>query len=227
MIPLRDNIPSRRFPAANYLLISLNVAFFVYELSLGDNALEALIQTYGLIPARFNYIRQVDPLAFDAWLLPLFSSMFLHAGWFHLIGNMWMLYIFGDNVEDRLGHGRYLAFYLLCGLGAAFAQLTAHPFSSLPMVGASGAISGVMGGYLMLFPRARVLTLVPIFFFFTIVEIPAFVFLVLWFLIQFLSGTFALLLPGELRGGVAWWAHIGGFVTGAVLIFFLAWRRRG
>ncbi len=226
MFPLRDNIPSRTFPAVNYLLISLNLAIFVYELTLGPKGLETLVREYGLIPARFNYLLQVDPLAIEGWLVPLFSSMFIHAGWLHLIGNMWMLYIFGDNVEDRLGHGRYLLFYILSGLGAAASQLSAHPFSGVPMVGASGAISGVMGGYLLLFPRARVLTLVPIFFLVTIVEIPAFVFLIFWFLIQFLSGTFALLIPGELRGGIAWWAHIGGFITGAVLIFFLAWRRR-
>jgi membrane associated rhomboid family serine protease len=169
-----------------------------------------------------------------ASFVPIFTSMFLHGGWLHLIGNMWSLFIFGDNVEDTFGHGRFLLFYLGCGVVAAMAQLAMAPHSTLPMVGASGAIAGVMGAYFTLFPHARVLTLVPIIFF-VVIEIPAYVFLGLWFLLQFLSGTVAIGVSGaaeEIRGGVAFWAHIGGFATGflVVLLFlragFLATHRR-
>jgi membrane associated rhomboid family serine protease len=232
MIPLRDNIPSFRAPAVNYLLIIINIAVFFMEVSLRGSQLEQVVMTFGFIPQRF--LIQLKEGNFVASFVPIFSSMFLHGGWLHLIGNMWTLFIFGDNVEDTFGHGRFLLFYLACGVVAAFAQLAVAPHSSMPMVGASGAIAGVMGAYFTLFPHARVLTLVPIIFI-VIIEIPAYVFLGLWFLLQFFSGTIAIGVSGaaeEIRGGVAFWAHIGGFAAGflVVLLFlrggFLAARQR-
>jgi membrane associated rhomboid family serine protease len=194
-------------------LITANVLAFFYELSLGRE-LETFIMQYAAVPRRFF---APDASLFERFF-PLFVSMFLHGGWAHLVGNMLYLWIFGDNVEDRLGHGRFLVFYLLCGLAAALAQILLNPTSRIPMVGASGAIAGVLGGYLLLFPHSRVLALVPIVFFFQIVEIPAFIFLVFWFFIQFLSGA-ASIATTQATGGVAWWAHIGGFVSGLALVY--------
>ena len=202
MIPLRDNVPSQRVPVVNYLVIGVNVAVFFYEASLGRR-LESFILTHGLVPNDFSFPN-------------LLTSMFLHGGWGHLLGNMLFLYIFGDNVEDRLGHARYLIFYLLCGIAAGAAQAMTSPHSGVPMVGASGAIAGVSGAYFLFFPSARVLTLVPIFLFLQMVEIPAVFFLLVWFLWQLLSGV-ATLGHGEGMGGVAFFAHVGGFVAGMVL----------
>ncbi len=224
MIPLRDNIPSSRTPAVNYTIIILNVLIFFLEVSLGRHHLEELIMTFGFIPGRF--LSQLRELDLTTSFLPIFTSMFLHGGWLHLIGNMWTLYIFGDNVEDTFGRGPFLVFYFMCGLVAAFAQLVSSPHSSMPMVGASGAIAGVMGAYFFLFPRARVLTLVPIVFF-VIIEVPAYIFLGLWFLLQFFSGTISIAGP-EVKGGVAFWAHVGGFAAGFVLVrFFVTTRGKG
>jgi membrane associated rhomboid family serine protease len=178
MIPLKDTIPSRSYPFINISLIMANLLVFFYQLSLGDQ-LEPFILTNGLIPARLFSWNQ--PLS--GRLSPLFTSMFLHGGWFHILGNMLYLWIFGDNVEDRLGHARYLIFYILSGFGAAIIQIIVYPHSSFPMVGASGAIAGVLGAYLILFPYSRVVTLVPFFFFFYVLEIPAFAFLFFWILI--------------------------------------------
>lgn len=170
---------------------------------------------YGLIPAEFLSGKDLDPtVPFPIWLT-LLTSMFLHAGWLHLIGNMWYLWIFGDNVEASMGSLRYLLFYLLSGAGAAGLQMAVSGRSTVPMVGASGAISGVMGAYFVLFPWSRILTLVPIWFFLQLVEVPAFVFLGLWFLLQFFSGLVDL----QSLGGTAWWAHIGGFLAGGLLVF--------
>jgi membrane associated rhomboid family serine protease len=167
----------------------------------------------------------VQTFNFDTMtFLPLFTSMFMHGGWLHLIGNMLFLYVFGDNIEDRLGHLRYLLFYLLAGLGAAFTQIFINPVSQIPMVGASGAIAGVLGAYILLFPTARILTLIPIFFFIQLVELPAYLFLGIWFIMQLVSGMLSLGIGAD-AGGVAWWAHIGGFATGAVLLVFLKSRR--
>lgn len=228
MIPLRDSIPSSRSPAVNYSIILLNVAVFFMEVSLGQHQLEQLVMAFGFIPRRFlTQLREADLLASFA---PIFTSMFLHGGWLHLIGNMWTLYIFGDNVEDTFGHGRFLLFYLACGVLACLAQLVIAPRSSIPMLGASGAIAGVMGAYFSLFPWARILTLVPIVFF-VVIEVPAYVFLGLWFLLQFLSGTATI--GGKEVGGVAFWAHVGGFAAGFILVRlflperFLAGRRQG
>lgn len=218
MIPLRDSIPSLRLPAVNYAIIIINILAFLLELSLGHDSLKEFIYKFGFIPGRFlGHFGQAD---FVFLIIPIFTSMFLHGGWFHLIGNMWMLYIFGDNVEDKFGHGRFLLFYLTCGLVACFAQFLSSPSSTIPMIGASGAIAGVMGAYFSLFPWARVLTLVPIFFF-VIIEIPAYVFLGIWFVLQFFSGTISIL-GQEVKGGVAFWAHVGGFAAGFFLVRIFA-----
>jgi membrane associated rhomboid family serine protease len=223
VIPLKDSVPVRTWPVVTYALIAANVWVFLYELALGPE-LDAFIRSWGFIPARYFLLGEAGPAAWPDQYLPLVTSMFLHGGWAHLIGNMVYLWIFGDNVEDRLGHLRYLLFYLLAGVGAGLAHASLYPASSVPTVGASGAISGVLGGYLVLFPRARVLALVPlVFFFFDIVELPAVLYLGFWFVMQFLGGAFALILAGE-ASGVAWWAHIGGFVAGMALV--LAFRRR-
>ncbi len=223
MIPLRDNIPSERWPFANVAIIAVNVLVFVYELSLGPY-LEKFVFFYGFTPAVYRYLSEVAPHNIPLRVYPLFTSMFLHGGWVHLISNMWVLWIFGDNVEDRMGHGRYVFFYVACGIMAALAQFLANPDATLPMVGASGAIAGVMGAYFVLYPSARVMTLVPIFFFFQLIEIPAFFFLAFWFMMQFFSGSLAIT-NQALAGGVAWFAHVGGFVAGAVLIWLFRKRR--
>ncbi len=206
-----------------WLIIALNAWVFYKELGLGDGpALEEFFFTWGLVPARFTAGLQ-EGLPLSDLLVPWFSSMFLHGGWMHLIGNLWFLWIFGDNVEDRLGRPRFLLFYLLGGLAAAFAQWVVDPQSAVPMVGASGAISAVLAGYLVLYPKARIVTLVPLFVFVHFTELPAWIFLGLWFVFQGLSGV------GDLAsgagGGVAWWAHVGGFVAGVPLVYLL--RKKG
>lgn len=213
MIPLRDNIRTRKVPFMNYTLIGANFLAFMIELGMGRN-LEAFFQVFGLVPQRVIAIATQAPSHIQWAIIPFFTSIFLHAGWLHLIGNMLFLYIFGDNVEATLGRFRYLIFYFACGLAASLTHLVSVPSSMVPTVGASGAVAGVLGAYFLLFPGARILTLVPIFFFIQIVEIPAFVFLGIWFLIQFLSGSLSLF-AAQQTGGVAWWAHIGGFVVGA------------
>lgn len=207
MIPLRDTIRSSTFPVVAYALIAANVGVFLYQGSLGLDA-DAFVERWGLVPRRF---------VADWWddATPLFSSMFLHGGVAHLLGNMLYLHIFGDNVEDRVGHLRFLLMYLLAGAAAGVAQVSVHPATDVPMVGASGAIAGVTGAYLLFFPRARVVTLVPIFLFIQIIEIPAFFFLLLWFAFQLMLGVGTL--GTAAGGGVAFWAHIGGFVAGVAL----------
>jgi membrane associated rhomboid family serine protease len=202
LIPLRDIVPSRTTPVITIALIVLNVLVFLFELSLG-RAVEAFTFYFGLVPADF------------AWL-NVFTSMFIHGGFLHIAGNMLYLWIFGDNVEDRMGHGRFLVFYLLCGVAAALAQTITAPNSTVPMIGASGAIAGVMGAYFVLYPKSRIVALVPLFFFFQIIEVPAIFFLGIWFLMQFLSGvgSIAQATRGAPGGGVAFWAHVAGFVAG-------------
>ena len=217
MIPFRDNIPSRTTPFVTVSIIVLNVLAFLYELSRGP-ALDNFLSAFGVIPAQVYFVAQSEVPIFLV-ILPFFTSMFLHGGWMHLIGNMWYLWIFGDNVEDRLGHGKFLLFYILCGLGAGIAHTVLNITSTIPTIGASGAIAGVLGAYLVSFPFARVLTLVPIFIFIQVIEIPAMIVLGLWFVMQFLSGTASLAAAaGADVGGVAWWAHIGGFVLGMLLV---------
>ncbi len=217
LIPLKDNISSRTVPIVNYVLIGLNVLVFLFELSLGSE-LQQFVHAFGVVPHRILYIVFDVPQYYYIALISLFSSMFLHGGFLHLIGNMLFLYIFGDNVEDALGHGRYLVFYLGCGIAASLVQLMIHPGSRIPTIGASGAIAGVMGAYFLLYPRSKVLTLVPIFFFFQVFEIPAILFLGLWFVIQFFLGSFSIA-GASGSAGIAFWAHIGGFAVGAGYIF--------
>ncbi len=215
MIPLRDIIPSRTTPVVTIALITINVLVFLYELSLG-RAVDAFTLYWGLVPAAFSWVT-------------VLTSMFLHGGLMHVAGNMLYLWIFGDNVEDRMGHGRYLVFYLLCGIAAALAQTITVPDSVVPMVGASGAIAGVMGAYFVLYPRSRIVTLIPIFFFFQIVEVPAIFFLGIWFLMQFVSGVGSIgSTGGGGLGGIAFWAHVAGFVAGisGVIVFRRPERQR-
>jgi membrane associated rhomboid family serine protease len=213
MIPLRDTIESRRYPYVTYLLIAVNVLVFLFQNALVTDPLR-FIATYGMIPARFTHPALIDYFGWGGNLLSLGSYMFLHGGFWHLLGNMWSLYIFGDNVEDRLGPLRYAVFYLLAGIASALVHLVLHPDSQIPTVGASGAIAGVMGAYFILYPGSKILTLIPIFIFPWLIEIPAFVFLGIWFVLQFLGAAGA----DAASGGIAWWAHVGGFVSGIVLL---------
>jgi membrane associated rhomboid family serine protease len=216
MIPLYDTARSRRVPVVNWCLIALNVVVFLYEIGLSQSGLAQLTRAWGLVPARLLG----DPSG--VWPTVV-TSMFLHGGWFHILSNMWVLFIFGDNVEDRMGGGRYLVFYLLSGTAAAGMQTFLLPTSQQPMIGASGAIAGVLGAYLLLYPRAKVASLVPILFIFTIIEIPAPIFLLFWFVSQLFSGWLSL---GAASGsGVAWWAHVGGFVFVMLGVFLFARRR--
>lgn len=208
MIPLRDTVPSSRFPIVTLCIIGVNVVVFFAEINLSQRALDHFFQHWGVVPLRFTHPR------LQANYFTLLTSMFLHGGWMHIIGNMWSLWIFGDNVEDRLGRGGFFLFYLLSGLAAGAVHIVTNPASTVPTVGASGAIAGVMGAYLLLFPHATVVTLVPIFFFLQIIELPAVFFLGFWFLTQLFSGTLSLTAGVQQAGGVAWWAHIGGFMVG-------------
>jgi membrane associated rhomboid family serine protease len=215
MIPLRDTIRSYTFPLVNWILIGLNSLVFLFEVSLSPAALNRLIQAFGLVPAHLHLNNPLALLGNPLPLVTLFTHMFLHGGWFHLLSNMWILYIFGDNVEDRMGSLRYLVFYLLGGLAAASLQILVDPTSKLPSIGASGAIAAVLGAYFLLYPRARVFTLIPIIFIPWFVEIPAVVYLGIWFVSQLFSGLASLGLPETASmGGVAWFAHIGGFAFG-------------
>ena len=216
MIPLRDVIPSRTTPFVTFSLIGLNTLAFLYQLSLGE-AINEFVLYFGLVPAAFSWVA-------------VFTSMFLHGGLLHFGGNMLYLWIFGDNVEDRMGHGRFLVFYLLCGIAAALAQAALNPDSVVPMVGASGAIAGVMGAYFVLYPHSRIVTLVPLFVVVQVMEVPAIFFLGIWFLMQFLSGvgSIATAVGSEPAGGIAFWAHVAGFLTGVsgVIIFRRPERQR-
>lgn len=217
MIPLKDDNPTRTFPIINYALIAANVAVFLYQITLPPNAYKAFLMANAMIPMRIPQFL-AGYVGFKMAFCPMFTSMFLHGGLMHLLGNMLFLYIFGDNVEDYFGHLPYLLFYLVCGVGSGLIHSLFNLTSSLPALGASGAISGVMGAYAVLFPRARVLML----FFVFLVPVPAYFVLGYWFLLQFLSGI------GEFgaaaSGGVAWWAHIGGFLMGMVIALMV--RRR-
>jgi hypothetical protein len=219
MFPLRDENPSQSAPTITRALIAVNAAAFVYELVLGPE-LKSFIFAWAMVPARLTLALRYGEEPIVRPLLTLVTSMFLHGGWLHLIGNMWYLWIFGDNVEDRLGRGKYLLFYLAAGIVAALLQYALAPASQLPTVGASGAIAGVLGGYLVAFPRARVVTLVPLFPFFQVMALPAVVVLGFWFVIQFFNGALSLGFGGA-GGGVAWWAHVGGFAFGIVAMWLL------
>jgi membrane associated rhomboid family serine protease len=213
MIPIHDTLPSRRYPVVNYGLILLNVLFFLIQLAQG-RYIDQFIYIYGLVPARYTVPEIAAYFSFGRQIFSFLSFMFLHGGVLHLLGNMWFLHVFGDNVEDHFGPFRYLVFYILCGVTSGVAHLLLNAYSNVPTIGASGAIAGVMGAYFILYPTARVLTLIPIIFIPYFVEIPAFFFLALWFVLQFLNaaGSHADV------SGVAWWAHIGGFVFGILIL---------
>ncbi len=213
MIPLRDTQPSYSFPIITIGLIALNVLAFLYEFSLDEFSLNHFLLEYGFVPRRFQWV-------------DILTGMFLHGGWMHLIGNMWFLWIYGDNVEDILGHFKYLLFYLLCGVAATLLQFLLNLDSRIPTIGASGAIAGVMGAYLIKFPHSKVVTLVPIIIFFTTMEIPAWLILVYWFVLQFFSGVGTVGQSHLNQGGVAWFAHIGGFLAGIALIHLLRPKQR-
>ncbi len=230
MFPLRDTVRSRSFPVVNYGLIAVNALIFFFEASLGQEQLSRLINTLGMVPASLSIYHPMN-------FLSLLTSMFLHGSWFHLISNMWMLYIFGDNVEDRMGSLRYLIFYILAGVAAGAVHAAVMNLfigiesvqASMPTVGASGAIAGVLGAYFRLYPNARVTTLILLFIFPWFVEIPAVIYLGFWFLTQLFPGLLSLGAVGGFggaMGGIAWWAHIGGFIFGLLMVFLFARRIR-
>ncbi len=206
MIPLRDVIPSRTVPYVTVTIIALNALAWFYELSLTSDDLHLFLREFGVVPALFT-------------APTLITSMFLHGSWSHVIGNMWYLWIFGDNVEDRVGHGRFIVFYLLCGIAAALGQILIDPQSTLPTIGASGAIAGVMGAYFVLYPRSKVLTLIPLIIFWEIVELPAVFLLGFWFVMQLFSAGAIAVTASTGGGGVAFMAHVAGFATGVIAVF--------
>jgi membrane associated rhomboid family serine protease len=214
VFPLRDTIPSERFPVVTVFLILINVAIFLLEAAFPQDLLQVFFYYFGIVPARYSHPDWAIwvGLPFDNYW-PFVTSMFLHGGFLHLLSNMWSLWLFGDNVEDRMGRAGFLCFYLLCGILAAVVHYLTNLDSTVPVVGASGAIAGVMGAYFVMYPRASIITLVPIFFFPLYFEIPAVTYLGLWFLGQLFSGTLSLAGPSDV-GGIAFWAHVGGFLSG-------------
>ena len=218
MIPLKDDNPLSRVPIITYLIIALNVFLFGYELYLGMG-LEIFIRRFGCTPYEITHVVDLEPhLNFPVYFT-LISSIFLHGSWYHILGNMWFLFIFGDNIEDWLGHWRFILFYFGCGIVASIVQILFHPVSKIPTIGASGAIAGIMGAYLILYPRARVLCLVPIFFFFRIMRLPAFLFLGVWIMWQLFASTVSF----QGSTNIAFFAHIGGFFVG---LLWVRWLRR-
>ena len=220
MLVLNDNTRRRRVPLATHALVGLNAAVFLMQLGLSDAHLEAFFYEYGLVPLRYSrpdWAMAVGLTPMSPW--PFLTALFLHGGWLHIIGNMWMLWVFGRSLEERMGAARFLGFYLLGGMGAMMAQFLTHVTSPAPIVGASGAIAAVLAGYLVLYPLSWLTCVVPIFIFPIFLRLPAFLFILFWFWMQLFSGTLALVGPTH-GGGVAWWAHIGGFVLG---LFLLRW----
>jgi membrane associated rhomboid family serine protease len=224
MFPIQDSVPSRSVPVVTRGLILINVVVFFFELSLSRESIIQLFYLFGVVPARFTDPEWAASIGFPIgsyW--SLLTHQFLHGGWLHIVANMWTLWIFGDNVEDRMGPLRFIIFYLVCGVLAALTQVLVTPDATIPSVGASGAIAGVLGAYLLFFPTARLIVLIPILFFPFFFELPAVIFLVLWFLIQLFSGTAMLASPQQV-GGIAFWAHIGGFIAGMLLCRFFVRR---
>ncbi|HYV29730.1 MAG TPA: rhomboid family intramembrane serine protease [Candidatus Binatia bacterium] len=215
MFPLKDDIPSRHFPLVTLGIIALNVVVFLHEVRLGPD-LDHFLLEWGLVPVRYTNSRISSLFSLREQAAPFVTSMFLHGGWMHLLGNMWTLWIFGDNVEDRLGRARYALLYLFGGLAAAVLHLLANAGSSMPTIGASGAVAAVMGAYFRMYPRANVAMIVPPFFWGPVFVVPAVVFLGWWLVLQFFNGTLSLLADPSRAGGVAWWAHVGGFAFGLV-----------
>jgi len=224
MLPLRDNIPSSRFPAVTLGIIALNVLVFLKELKLGPHLEEMLVQ-FAVIPARYTRPDVAADFSLYQHLFAFFSSMFLHGGWIHLLGNMWTLWIFGDNVEDRLGRIRYVMLYLAGGIAAALLHIFFNAGSLVPTIGASGAIAAVMGAYFRFYPFAKVETLVPPFFFGPTFVLPAVLFLGWWFLLQLFNGSLSLAAHGRGFSEVAWWAHVGGFLFGFIICLFAGRRQ--
>lgn len=216
MFPIRDNIPSRSTPFVMYGIILFNAYIFYNELVISDAELEKMVGLFGLIPYELMQGLSANPANVFLYV-PLITNLFLHGGWLHVIGNMWYLKIFGDNIEDRMGHGMFFLFYIFCGVIANVVQIIVDPASQIPTIGASGAISGVLGAYLVCFPSAKVSTVVFLFIFLTVIEIPALLFLGLWFFMQLQSGAASLFMAGS---NVAWWAHVGGFLAGMALVKF-------
>jgi membrane associated rhomboid family serine protease len=224
MFPIQDSVPSRSVPVVTRALILINVVVFFFELSLSRESIIQLFYLFGVVPARFTNPEWAASIGFPIgsyW--SLLTHQFLHGGWLHIVANMWTLWIFGDNVEDRMGPLRFIIFYLVCGVLAALTQVLVTPDATIPSVGASGAIAGILGAYLLFFPTARLIVLIPILFFPFFFELPAVIFLVLWFLIQLFSGTAMLASPQQV-GGIAFWAHIGGFIAGMLLCRFFVRR---
>ena len=223
MIPLKDDIPSEGYPYVTVGLIVVNSLVILFQISLGKN-LQSFHAAFGATPFEMTHFKDIPPLIHFPVFLTIFTSMFLHGGFLHVGGNMLYLWIFGDNVEDAMGKMRFLIFYLLCGVLAALTHITIHPNSRTPMIGASGAISGVLGAYLLLYPRAKVLTLIMFFYFIRIIKLPALFVLSFWIILQLLSGSLSLTSEAA-RGGVAWFAHIGGFFAGFLLVFLFKKKR--
>lgn len=225
-IPLNDHIRRQTFWFSTLALIAVNTAVFAYELSLGPGV-NRFIFFFGLIPARYTTPHGAIMIVnLATFLVPVFTSMFIHGGWLHLIGNMLFLFVFGRSIEDRFGHGRFLLMYFLSGFGAAFTDILFNMGSRVPTIGASGAIAGILGAYLISFPSARITTLIPLLIFFWTVRLPAVLVLVYWFAIQFVAGFQMLAIESATQGGVAWWAHVGGFILGMLLALALPKRRR-
>jgi membrane associated rhomboid family serine protease len=223
LFPLYDENPTKSVPWMTILLIVANVLVFLYELSLQSSGqLQQFFQTAALVPYEITHLSKLTPGVTNIGVLAFFTSMFMHAGWLHILGNMWYLWIFGNNIEETLGSVRYIFFYLLCGLGGGIGHILSQPNSQIPTLGASGAIAGVLAGYLVLFPTARIVTIIPIFIFLQVIRVPAIILIGLWFLIQILSGAGSL--TSQAAAGTAWFAHVGGFITGIVLILLLARR---
>ncbi|MEW6541251.1 MAG: rhomboid family intramembrane serine protease [Bacillota bacterium] len=218
MIPLRDTIRTRRFPVVTVAIIVANLTVFLFSIALSPGELQRLVTAFGIVPALQIQMFLQAPLVLDTWI-PVVTSMFLHGGWFHVLGNMLYLWVFGDNVEDVLGRGRFLLFYLLAGFAGGLAHIVSAPGSLIPTIGASGAVAGVLGAYFITFPSSRILALVPILFFITFVKVPAVLFLFLWIGLQLLYGVLAVTGPANM---VAWWAHVGGFAAGMLLMKFMA-----
>lgn len=223
MFPLYDENPTNSFPVFNFLLIAINILVFFWEISLGPTALEQVILKYGFAPKNLTEAISAGRI-FDPVYLTVFTSMFLHGGFIHIFGNMLYLWIFGNNVEDRFGHIRFLFFYLIAGIAGVAAQTLVNPTSAVPGIGASGAIAGVLGSYLLMFPRARVVAIVPIFFFLQLIKLPAIIVLGFWIVVQLVSGAASITEP-QTGGGVAWFAHIGGFAAGIILTMLIPKKR--
>lgn len=220
LLPLYDENPTNSFPVFNFLLIAINVLVFFWEISLGPTALQQVIVDYGFVPKNLTDAIMARRL-FDPAYITIFTSMFLHGGFVHVFGNMLYLWIFGNNVEDRFGHIKFFLFYIFAGIAGVVGQTLVDPYSTIPGIGASGAIAGVLGGYLLMFPKARVVTIIPIFFFLQLIKLPAVIVLGFWIFVQFISGVASITSTPQQVGGVAWFAHIGGFAGGILLTLLL------